>query len=415
MLGSWFGKRNRPQKYAERDTSGDWLVYFNQYAQSDAPKKFSPDEAFSLAGSIAEIFYPIDMIADACSSLEYDVVDAKTLLPVDFGSANFKKLFENPNPYSKFSDLVYQGIFNKFSDGNCYDYTKIPDSYRNPNFDNITNIWTLSPDVTKPELKKAIPNPWSVKEKNDLIESYKTFFFYKHSIDPRYIKHNTLFEIERNGKGRSPLMAVEKNINNLLAVYSARLNVYEKNMNGGILSADTKGGSDVMAQVDPIEREKIMKDLKDRNGLTGNKNFVGISSIPLKFIKTIGTIKELEPFDETEVDAMAIASIFGLDSDLVPKRAPSKYSNKIDGERKLWQTVIKSVAIERGVELAQAYYLPDGLVFYPNFQNVEILQEDKKTSYDADKVLIENLVSLKENGVAVEENFKKIKDKYDSI
>src|SRR5690606_11956130 len=190
--------------------------------------------------------------------------------------------------------------------------------------------------------------------------------------------------------------------------------VYEKNMNGGILSADaSKTGLE--AQVDPIEREKIMKDLQNRNGLTGSKNFIGISSIPMKFIKTIGTISEIQPFDETEVDAMAIASIFGLDADLVPKRAPSKYSNKIDGERKLWQTVIKSTAIERGVELAEAYYLPDDLTFYPNFQNVEILQEDKKTSYEADEILIRNLASLKENGVSVEENFAKIKDKYDSI
>ena len=414
MIREWFGRRSKPQKFAERDTSGDWLVYFNQYANSEAPKKFHCDESYSLAGSIAEIFYPIDMIADACASLEYEVVDKKTLLPVEYDNPNFQKLFKRPNPYCKFSDLVYQGIFAKFSDGNCYDYTKIPDSYKNPYIDIISNIWTLDPSLTKPMLKEAIPNPWSVKEKNELIAYYKTFFLYKHTIDPRYIRHNTMFEIGRNGKGRSPLTAVEKNINNLLAVYSARLNVYEKNMNGGILSADaSKTGLE--AQVDPIEREKIMKDLQNRNGLTGSKNFIGISSIPMKFIKTIGTISEIQPFDETEVDAMAIASIFGLDADLVPKRAPSKYSNKIDGERKLWQTVIKSTAIERGVELAEAYYLPDDLTFYPNFQNVEILQEDKKTSYEADEILIRNLASLKENGVKVEDNFAKIKDKYDSI
>lgn len=415
MLAGLFGKRSKPQKFAERDTAGDWLVYFNQYANSEAPKKYLCDESYALAGSIAEIFYPIDMIADACASLEYEVVDKKTLLPVEYDNPNFQKLFKQPNPYSKFSDLVYQGVFAKFSDGNCYDYTKIPDSYKNPYIDIISNIWTLNPALTKPELKKAIPNPFTVKEKNELIEYYKTFFLYKHKIDPRYIKHNTMFEIGRNGKGRSPLDAVEKNINNLLAVYSARLNVYEKNMNGGILSADASGGNDIMAQANPVEREKIMKDLQDRNGLTGARNFIGVSSIPMKFIKTIGTISELQPFDETEVDAMAIASIYGLDADLVPKRAPSKYSNKIDGERKLWQTVIKSTAIERGVELAQAYYLPDNLTFYPNFQNVEILQEDKKTSYEADKVLIENLTSLKENNVDVAQNFAKIKDKYDSI
>src|SRR5690606_39357293 len=112
MLGGLFGKRNKPQKFAERDTSGDWLIYFNQYANTEAPKKYNCEEAYSLAGAIAELFYPIDMIADACASLDYEVVDKDTLLPIEnFGSENFKRLFKRPNPYSKFSDLVYQGVF----------------------------------------------------------------------------------------------------------------------------------------------------------------------------------------------------------------------------------------------------------------------------------------------------------------
>ena len=157
-----------------------------------------------------------------------------------------------------------------------------------------------------------------------------------------------------------------------------------------------------------------MQDLQDRNGLTGARNFIGVSSIPLKFQKTIASISELQPFDETEADAVAIASIFGVDSDLVPKRAPSKYSNKIDGERKLWQNVIKAMAIERGIELSQAFYLPEGYIFYPDFSKVEILQDDKKTSFEADGILIDNLIKMKEAGQETTA-FEKLKEKYDNI
>jgi hypothetical protein len=408
-------KTKNTQRFAERDNSGEWMVWFNQYGGIKELEKFSEANSFQLAGGIAEIFFPIDMIADGCASLEYNIVDRETLKEVEFKNANIMRLLEQPNPWNKFSDLVYQGVFNKFSDGNCYDYTKIPDSYKNPTPDIITNVFTLNPSLTRPVVKKEIGNPFAFKQPNELIERYVTKFMYDHSIDPKYIRQNTMFDIKQNGKGESPLKSVEKNINNLLAVYSARYNVYEKNMNAGILSYDPKSSNNMEEVVNPKTRDEIMKDLQERNGLTGARNFLGVSSIPLKFQKTIGTIAELQPFDETEADAVAIASIFGLDADLVPKRTPSKFANKIDGERKLWQTVIKSTAIERGVELSKAFYLPDNLVLYPNFSNVEILQEDKKTSFEADSILIDNLIKMQGAGQDVPNAFQKIKDKYESI
>lgn len=415
---AWYNPKTwgKGHSLSEQDNTGQWMVYFDQYVNQKGIKEFSCKDAYALAGSIAEIFLPIDTIADACASLTYNTVDKETLKGVEIGNSNLARLIKQPNPFDKFSDLVYKGVFNKLSDGNCYDYTKIPDSYKNPNIDLITNVWTLQPDVTDSVIKKVIPPPFAIKSPSDLIDYYKTFFFYSQTIDPRYILHSTAMGIGKTGKAESPLKAVEKNINNLLAVYSARFNVYDKNMNGGILSkAPSSAGSSLQEAVDPTTRDAMIKDLKERNGLTGNKNFIGISSIPLQFIKTIASIQELQPFDETEADAVAIAGVFGLDSDMVPKRNSSKYSNKIDGERKLWQTVIKSQAIERGLELSKSFYLPENVIFYPDFTTVEILQEDKKTSFEADKVLIENLTALAEAGQDVSVNYAKIKEKYDGL
>jgi hypothetical protein len=403
------------QRYAEQDNTGEWMTFFQQYNPIKGIAEFQQNDAYKLAGSIAEIFYPIDFIADACASLPYKLVDKNTLEEVVINNSNLQKLIQNPNPYDKFSDLVYKGVFNKFSDGNCYDYTKIPDSYKNATIDLISNIWTLAPDVTKPKYKKEIPNPFAIKSKSDLIDYYVTNFFYKQSIDAKFVNHYTLLSIDKNGIGASPLNAVAKNIDNLIQVYSARYNVYAKNMNGGILAKESTNASGIEAVVDAPTRDKIIDDLKERNGLTGDKNFIGVSSVPLKFLKTIATIQELQPFDETEADAVAIASVFGLDADLVPKRNPSKFANKIDGERKLWQSVIKSNAIERGLELSKAYYLPDNVIFYPDFSQVEILQEDKKVSFEADGILIDNISKLKAEGQVVNDALAKLTDKYNNL
>lgn len=405
-------------KFAERDNSGDWFMYFHQFTDGfKHVEKFSHKDAYALAGSIAEIFFPIDYIADACAGLDYLVVYEEDLSPYENLPANIERLLKQPNPYQKLSDLVYLGIFSKLADGNSYDYVKIPEGYKNITTDNITNIWTLQPDVTTPILKKEIVNPFGIKDTNELLKKYETIFLTKLDIEPKFVYQNTILpNIGLNGKGKSPLEAVEKNINNLIQVYSARYNVYAKNMNGGILTYDGAKSTDISMQLgDTGSREQILADLTKRNGLTGDRNFIGVTNIPLKFLKTIATIDELKPFDETEADAVAIAGIFGIPSSIVPKRSEPKYSNANESERKVWQNIIKPYAVERGQELARVFQLPDGVTLYPDFSQVEILQEDKKVSLESDKIIIENLAKLREQGEDVSEAFAKITDKYNSL
>jgi len=423
-MAKWFNFLGRKKtgigttQFAERDTTSDWFMYFKQFGyELEGIEKFSQEDAYKLASSLAEVFFPIDYIADACAGLDYNIVLEEDLTEYTNISANTERLFKSPNPYQTFSDLVYTGIFSKLSDGNSYDFIKIPDSYKNANTDNITNIWCLSPDVTRPVLIKEIPNPFGVKGRNELIERYETLFLNNNWIlNPKFVYHNTLTTPDYQGKGKSPLIAVEKNINNLIQVYSARYNVYAKNMNGGILSYDGVKSTDISAQLGDVQsRSAIVEDLQNRNGITGDRNFIGITNIPLKFIKTVASIDELKPFEETEADATAIAGIFGIPSSLVPKKSEPKYSNMNEAERKVWQNIIIPYAIERGKELARVYQLPEGVVFYPDFSQVEILQEDKKTSLEADKILIENIKALSEQGQDVSQVLEKIMDKYNSF
>jgi hypothetical protein len=407
--------RTKVSGFAEQDNSGEWFQYFSQYINSlgnDKLIKFCNENAFELASNVAEIFIPIDAIADRVASVPYVIRNKKTL-EIYEPKGNLARLVEQPNPFDRLSDLVYKSVFSELSDGNSYVYTKTPNSIKNPTIDNISNIWVLKPNVTAPVFLKTIPNPFLIKSKDELIAFYKTHFMYKHELEPRYVLHRTSLGVDSDGRSRSPLKAVEMNINNIMAVYQARYNVYAKNGNGGILSkAPNSENSSIAEAVDPITRDRMLEDLQSRNGITGDKNFIGISSIPLQFIKTLGTIKELEPFTETEENAIKIAGIFGVDPEIIPRKGSSTFTNKNDAEKGLWQNVIKSMCEDKARDLNKIYYLPEEIEFYPDFSKVEALQEDKKTSLESDTILINNLAQLTDAGQDMNQAYSQLNGKY---
>ena len=417
MAWSLFGKKNSsPRGNAELQNDGAWLSYFNQYLQNangDRLIKFDQERAYELANTIAEIFIPIDAIAERCANIRYDIIN-KSTQEIITPTGNLKRLLDSPNPLDKFSDIIYQEVFSKLADGNSYFYTKTAESVVNPTYDNISNIWVLRPNLTKPKLKQVISNPFLMKTIGDIVDYYNTFFFYEHKLQPRYVLHNTALGITQNGTGRSPLFACEKNINNILAVYQARYNVYAKNGNAGILAKAPVGGGGASLQeaIDPITRDTILKDLQDRNGLIGDKNFIGMSSVPLQFIKTLGTIKELEPFDETLENAIKIAGVFGVNKELIPKKDNATFSNQMIAEKSFWQNVVKGTAYDVAKTLNKVYYLPEEWTFEPNFSGIEALQEDKKAGFQADGLMIDNLDKLKANGIDMNKAYLKIQERY---
>ena len=412
----WNGKTKKqsPKGYAEQDNTGAWLQYFNQYLTTLNGEllTYAKSNPYYLACNLAEVFIPIDAIADRVASVEYKLRYKSTQKEYE-PKGNLKKIIEKPNPFDTINDIVYKNVFSRYSDGNGYLYTKTPDYLKNPTIDNISNIWVLQPDVTMPMFKKEISNPFLMKDKGELIAFYETFFMYKHQIDPRYITQSTVLGLDEKGRGISPLTRVSRNIDNILAVYQARYNVYAKNGNGGILSkAPSASGSSIQEAIEPASRDEILADLQNRNGITGNKNFIGISSIPLQFIKTLGTIAELQPFEETESNAVTIAGIFGVNKELIPKKDSTTFSNQQDAEKYLWQNVIKAVCDDEADILTKAYYLPEDIEFYADLSNVEALQEDKKTSLESDGIYLDNLAKMTEASVDVSTAYNNLKDKY---
>lgn len=409
----WNKKKTKVQGYAEQDNTGQWLQYFSQYMANEEIEKFDPSRAYKLATTLAEIYIPIDAIADRVASINFRLIKKSTGEEYE-PTGNLKRLIEQPNPVDRFNDLVYKSVFSDYSVGESFIYTKIPDRLVTPTADNIQNVWVLNPEFTKAKLRKEVPNPFSIKDREELIEYYKTFFLVNHNISPKYITHRAISGLDEKFNAVSPLCKSARNINNLLAVYQARYNVYAKNGNGGILSRDSKKMGDLQEAVDPVQREAIVQDLNNRNGITGNKNFIGISAIPLKFIKTLGTISELMPFEETEADMVTIGATMGVNKYLLPLKEGTTFTNQTDAEKQIWQNVIKGLGDDKAKDLTKAFALPEGVIFEADYSHIEALQEDKKTALESDSLLIDNLAKLTEAGQDVKQAYDNITEKYNS-
>jgi phage portal protein BeeE len=408
-------------KAAETDDRGSWMYWhwLNEacrsfYSPNDC-ERLTDRNAYALACSLAEIFFPVDAIADRVSSLPFRLVNAagEAVEP----SGNIRRLLENPNPFATFSGNMYDAVFNELTDGNNYIYSKIASSFRTVTPDTLSGVYVLRPDRVGIQLKQKRPRYFEAKDASDLIEYYGYTSPDDTGSDrlaPGHIIHERSINAgnRRSGlKASSPLMSAKRNVDALIAVYEARYKVYVHNGMAGILTrkAVSKGDKMIDAVEDPVTRKRIADDILDRYGLTGNKQITAISNTPLEFIKTLATINELQPFDETMADALQIAGVYGVDKDLIPLKEGTTFTNKERAEKNLYQNVIMGVARDKARSFTKAYALDTaGLRLVPDFSGVPVLQDDREVLYKGDAQLIDNILKLKAAGLLDEGELKDI-------
>jgi hypothetical protein len=166
---------------------------------------------------------------------------------------------------------------------------------------------------------------------------------------------------------------------------------------------------------DSSKRDEIVADLKQRNGLVGNKNLWGISGIPIEFVKTIASIQELMPLDETLEASIKIASTYQIPPELVPRKDQSTFSNKDTSEKSVWENGILSLSTTVNENLTKLFKLDKaGYKVDADYSNVTALQLNMETSEDLKAKQLANLEKLKQlNPVLnIDSETKKILDSY---
>jgi len=385
------------------------------------PEKLNDTNAFMLANTVSEIFFPIDFYADRISKLRFYI--AKNT-GTEAKNTELTRFVTEINPLFSFSDLVYQYVFSYFADGNALNYLSLPSLYSGSalSVNNITRWDVLNPDITVIDEHNRV-NTLELTSKTDAI---KKATYCENSKETELDKqrlfiHNSNI-IRKSGSyilSRSPLFQANKSIDVLMAVYSARYNVYANNGAAGYLAkkqtVNSQNAEFEAAISDISQREKILNDINSRNGLTGKRNLWGISGVPIEFVKTIATISELLPMEETLENSIKIASIFQIPPELVPRKDQSTFSNQIEAERSVWENGLLSMASTVEQNLTKLFGL-DKIKYQikVDYSSVSALRKGEKEREENIMNKLRNLDLMKKlnPGLDINEEIQKLYDQY---
>lgn len=341
LLKNWFGKKG-----IEVINTETWET--KKLGNLVMPESIDPRNAFILANSVPELFFPIDFYADRISKLRFFIAKDNGK---EMANTELKRLVSNEmNPFFSFSDLIYAYVFSMYSEGNAYNYITNPFG-GNPDPNNITRWDVLQPNMVSIE---EFSNK-SLLFETDYKGIIKKVDYCEDGAQERKLDVNSIHIHNVGAKRRkgyltladSMLMKANKSIDILLSVYSARYNIYANNGAAGYLSRKVSGSGNSSfesAIMDGSKRDEIIEDINSRHGLTGRRNLWGISGIPIEFVKTIASISELMPFDETLESSIKIASVYQIPPQLVPRKDNSTYDNQAESEQNVWDNALLSAA-----------------------------------------------------------------------
>ena len=367
------------------------------------PEKLTDRNVFTLCNSVAELDFPVDFYADRISKLRRYIAD-KDGNKIENTELN-RFINDSINPFYTFSDLVYQYVYSLLAYGNAISYLGIPSILGNKiTVNNITRWDVLNPDLFSLDEYNNV-SLLEVTDKKALIKRAK---YSDNSGRDKDLNLNQLFidnySLRKQANSvilsKSPLFSRNKSIDTLLAVYSARYNVYANNGAAGYLakkSLTQNNGSLEAAFMDTNHREAILKDINNRNGITGKRNLWGISGVPIEFVKTLATISELMPLDETLECSIKIASAFQIPPVLVPRDDQSTYDNQAAAEKNVWENGI--LAMDRTVNenLTRLFGLNKQKVsIQSDYEDVSCLITNAASNEDLITKRIANLKALKE-------------------
>lgn len=364
------------------------------------PEKLTDLNAFTLANSVAEIHFPIDFHADRISKLRYYIGNKDG---VEVPTTELNRFVNTINPLYTFSDLIYQYVFSLLADGNANNYLGVPSSYKNISVNNIARWDVLNPTMLYLWEYNNI-SMLDLMKREDAIQKAEYYEGYKSKqLDISKLFIHNFNQVKRTGsiiQSRSQLFASNKSIDTLLSVYSARYNVYANNGAAGYLSRKVAGSSTNMSleavMSDGSKREEIMKDINSRNGLTGKRNIWGISGIPIEFVKTLATINELLPLEETLENAIKIASVFQIPPELVPRKDQSTFNNKDTSEKAVWENSLLSISNTVNENLTKLFGLDKvGYKIMADYSMVSALTINQSSNEDLKLKQLTNLEKIK--------------------
>jgi hypothetical protein len=359
-----------------------------------------------------QLFYCLPEIAAAVHAIASRVSDANWQLrrysndEVISTDAQFNRLFTDPNPLISFRDFVYQAVCYEILTGKQFFYANVPSTLPFE-WENVVNWFNLAANCVKIH-KHPNVDVYSITSISDLIAKYtipqnggNRVFAVKNVLP---FLRLSLKDGNDVTKVKSQLRGADKAIDNLIPVYEARGMIY---VHRGPLGLWVSKKSDVSGNTALTKSEKLeaTQDMQATYGVTKGKSTFGVTSLPMEFVQSGGSIDELKPFDETLSDAVVIYAVLDIPRHLVPSKDASTFSNADADMKEFYNGNI----IPRANRYAQAWTSwfkldarKDGRLqryIHADFSHVSCLQGNRKDEATVDKVKGATYLERFQNGV----------------
>lgn len=345
---------------------------------------YGRDNFINLFYLLPEIFAPVNEIAsrvaDAVWQLRKSWNDE-----VDYSNKTFNRLFSQPNPMMSLKQLVWQACCYELLTGANVEYFNKPSTLTN-DFENILSWWNLPTNRLCIEKKQGV-DIYSSTKINDLVTGYSiTENGRKRDFAIQNVLPFMNYDLSKGNevdRFKSPLCGARLAIKNLLPVYEARGVIYIKRGALGFL-VSKKSDESGLISLTKGEKEEAQREYSRSYGLNAGQNQVGVAAAPLEFIKTSMSIQELQPFEETLADAVAIYATLKVPRHLVPSKDASTFANAAADMKSFYGNVIIPMA-NRYAEAWTNYFNIDRHYVYADFSMVPELQENRKEKAEVDK------------------------------
>lgn len=361
----------------------------------------------SLFENVAEVFFPIDYIASRIAGAEFKFKRVKDDSIV-WAHKGLNNIINQPNCMMTWREFVYQHHVYKLATGNSYMRAAMADVFKDAvRWKYCSNYWVLPSQHVVVEAERNRVPLFGMAAKEELIRNYRVNFGMDSCLDipVGQVWHDRDGLVNyHSGSGNftkacSRLNSVLKPIGNLLAVYEARNVIYVKRGGLGYIISQKTDPTGTVALTDKEKRE-LLEQNYEKYGIGKGQLPYGISDQPIGFIRTNLSIKELEPFEETLLDAITIAGAYGIPSVLVPRKDQSTFSNQATAEKAVYSSVIIPMANQFCRDLSHFLGLEEsGYYLDCDFSKVDCLQIGLKESEEVKRIINERCASQFDRGM----------------
>lgn len=348
------------------------------------------DNGITLFLDMAEVFFPIDFIASRIAGAHFEIkrVSDDSLVWCTGRSAKAQKIariLSRPNCMQTWAEFVYMHFVSRLASGNAFVRAAMSDTLKpdTPKWDWCNSIWSIPAPLVSinPYGGGRVPL-FGIAEAEDIIRDYTVAGVQR--VPAWQIWHdrdgmaNFGFDADGFLLASSRLRECRRNIGTLKKVYDARNIIYGRCGALGLITNKTKDVTGPIA-MKPDEKKELLKQYHQSYGVQSGQSPIMISDMDLGYQQIGLSIAQLQPFEETLLDAIVIAGQFGIPDVLVPRKDHSTFNNQAAAEKGVYTGVVIPMANRFCQEITEFLGIEQaGYYISCNFDGVDCLQSGLK-------------------------------------